>query len=212
MVYKIVVARYNENIEWLEPEKNNCIIYNKGNPLHLGINEIRIRNVGRESHSYLRYIIDNYDNLPDVVVFTQGNISDHRGNNDVQYLVKLKKEAQQYGKSRPFTSYRISREKSCFRPDFNKDNIHDGWFLPNNYKNNKPILFHTWFRRFIKKKYPDPIHVYTNGIFAVHKNLIRNRPKAFYKKMQCFLNHNSNPAEGHFFERSWYYIFKKPKK
>jgi hypothetical protein len=212
MVHKIVVARYNENIEWLYPEKNNCIVYNKGNPLHLGKNEIMLRNIGRESHSYLRYITDNYDNLPDVVIFTQGDISDHRGNNDVQYLLQLKKEAKICGKSRPFESYRISQEKSCFRPDFNKDNIHDGWFLPNNYKNNVRVLFHIWFRKFIKKKYPNPIHVYTNGIFAVRKDFILCRPKQFYKNMLHFLNHHSNPTEGHFFERSWFYIFKKPKK
>ncbi len=28
--YKIIVARYNENINWLKDEMNNCIIYNKG--------------------------------------------------------------------------------------------------------------------------------------------------------------------------------------
>ena len=28
MQYKIVVARYNENINWLKNEMNNCIIYN----------------------------------------------------------------------------------------------------------------------------------------------------------------------------------------
>ena len=35
MSYKIVVARYNENIEWLNSEKSNCIIYNKGNKLNI---------------------------------------------------------------------------------------------------------------------------------------------------------------------------------
>ena len=28
MSYKIIVARYNENIEWLNSEMSNCIIYN----------------------------------------------------------------------------------------------------------------------------------------------------------------------------------------
>lgn len=44
--YKIVVARYNENIEWLQSEMDNCIIYNKGDPLHIQ-NEILLDNVGR---------------------------------------------------------------------------------------------------------------------------------------------------------------------
>jgi len=35
MSYKIIVARYNEDIEWLNSEKENCIIYNKGNKLNI---------------------------------------------------------------------------------------------------------------------------------------------------------------------------------
>lgn len=30
MSYKIIVARYNENIDWLNSEMKNCIVYNKG--------------------------------------------------------------------------------------------------------------------------------------------------------------------------------------
>ena len=59
--YKIVVARCSENISWLRSESNNCIIYNKGNQLNL-CNEIMLKNVGRESHTYLHYIISNYEN------------------------------------------------------------------------------------------------------------------------------------------------------
>jgi len=62
MSYKIIVSRYNENIDWLSAEMNNCIIYNKG--ISLGIsNEIMLQNVGRESETYLHYIITNYNNL-----------------------------------------------------------------------------------------------------------------------------------------------------
>ena len=68
MSYQIVVARYNEDIEWIAD--NNKIIYNKGILLNIN-NEYLLENIGRESETYLHYIIDNYDNLPDVVVFTQ---------------------------------------------------------------------------------------------------------------------------------------------
>ena len=54
--YKIIVARYNEDIDWLASEMHNCIIYNKGEKLGLS-NEICLPNVGRESETYLNYII-----------------------------------------------------------------------------------------------------------------------------------------------------------
>lgn len=73
MSYKIVVARYNENIDWLNDENDNCIIYNKGDKLGMD-NEILLDNLGRESETYLNYIIQNYHSLPDVVVFTQAKL------------------------------------------------------------------------------------------------------------------------------------------
>ena len=77
MSYKIIVARYNENIEWLNSEMDNCIICNKGPLLNID-NEILLHNVGRESDSYLNYIIKYYNELPSVLVFTQAIISDHK--------------------------------------------------------------------------------------------------------------------------------------
>lgn len=58
MSYKIVVARYDEDIEWLTSEMQNCLIYNKGALLNIP-NEIPLENVGRESETYLNYIVAN---------------------------------------------------------------------------------------------------------------------------------------------------------
>lgn len=102
--YKIVVARYNENISWLNSEMSNCIIYNKGNKLDIN-NEILLENVGRESETYLHYIITNYDNLPDVVVFTQAGISDHVDRDYVNYLICIKNSAMRNSKSQNFLTH-----------------------------------------------------------------------------------------------------------
>jgi len=55
--------------------------------------------------------------------------------------------------------------------------------------------------------YPNPINIYQNALFAVKKELILNKPLEYYKKLILEVNHHINPTEGHFFERSWYYIF-----
>lgn len=55
MSYNIIVARYNENVEWTKQFKN-VIIYNKGNKLNGGYNQIFLDNVGREGHTYYKYI------------------------------------------------------------------------------------------------------------------------------------------------------------
>jgi hypothetical protein len=204
MSYKIIVARYNENIEWLNPEMSNCIIYNKGNTLNL-CNEIRLENVGRESETYLHYIITNYDNLPDVVVFTQARIKDHTGSDDIRSLIKLKNKALCNSKSENFITHNDVTRNMHWRKDWNLRR--DGYYLKDNYKNNTPILFIEWFKHNIDTNYPNPIRIYRNAIFAVKKENITNKPIEYYKRLILEVNHHINPTEGHFFERSWYYIF-----
>ena len=79
MTISIIVARYNENVEWTK-QFPNVYIYNKGTPLGDGYNEILMTNVGREGHSYYKYICNNYENLEDYTIFLQGNPFDHSPN------------------------------------------------------------------------------------------------------------------------------------
>ena len=76
----IVIARYKEDLSWIDsiPSDYNVIIYDKSPANSKKIpNAIKLPNVGREAHTYLRYIVDNYNSLPDVTVFAQGNPFDH---------------------------------------------------------------------------------------------------------------------------------------
>jgi hypothetical protein len=204
MSYKIVVARYNEDIKWLNNEMPNCIVYNKGDKLNIE-NEILLENVGRESETYLQYIITNYNNLPDVVVFTQARISDHVGSNDIKYLLKLKDQALCHSKSKNFLRHNDTGKNIHFDKEWNLRN--NGYYLKDNYKDNKPITFLEWFQTNIDVNYPNPINIYVYGIFAVNKKKILNKPIEYYKKLILEVNHHINSTEGHFFERSWYYIF-----
>jgi len=233
--YKIVVARYNENIDWLYPLKENIIIYNKGNSLQsqywnttmtptttnnptttsnliTNVNYFEVTNMGRETETYLRYIIDNYHNLPDVICFTQGNIKDHRKGDPLIIIKNYIQEAFEQGYSNP-SSNDISKHPQ------------KGWLVKNwdrrpggkhvfssrpkmKFKNsNKITWWDDWFTEHIKKDYPKTFAVYLNGIFAVSRQKILNRPKSFYKNMILEVNHHVNPIEGHYFERAWYYIF-----
>lgn len=82
----IIISRYNEDLEWIyvllkETWINKCIIVNKGDDLpDLHSDKIQIiksENIGREGETYLSYIINNYEQLPDNIWFVQGNPFDH---------------------------------------------------------------------------------------------------------------------------------------
>lgn len=57
---KVVIAKYNEDTSWLTDLHFKYCLYDKSK---------NIPNVGREAKTYLRYIIENYDDLPPYVVF-----------------------------------------------------------------------------------------------------------------------------------------------
>ena len=73
----IIIARYKENIDWINeiklyPYINNIYVYNK-----FYQEDYILSNVGREAHTYLYHITHNYDNLNTVNIFLQGNPLDH---------------------------------------------------------------------------------------------------------------------------------------
>ena len=77
-----------ENIQWLLPIIDYVIIYNKGldNLDYIPKNKIiKCENIGREGGTYLKHIIDNYNNLDDYTIFIQGKIYDHIDINSIEY-------------------------------------------------------------------------------------------------------------------------------
>ena len=74
--YKLIVAKYKEDISWTQFfDIDNIVIYDKSdNPV---VNSIQRPNIGRESETFLHYILENYDNLFDFTIFVQGNPFGH---------------------------------------------------------------------------------------------------------------------------------------
>lgn len=184
----IVVSRYNEDIEWTR-QFDNLVLYNKGSSA-CAETEIKLPNVGREGHTYYTYIYDNYDNLPDYMVFLQGNPFDHSPNiiSDLKNIIQIEN-----------------------KPEF--------LFLGNQlitYMNKCPIKdsFQDHMIRIYKELFSTEIYsqqiIFTPGAqFMVSKKNILNRPREFYYKILKFLDYSSNPIEGYVIEIFHKLIFTK---
>ena len=75
-----VVARFREDLAWLTGSAAAAasIVYDKSGDAVPGVLEwVPVPNAGRESETWLRYIIAHYDDLPEVVCFLQGNPFEH---------------------------------------------------------------------------------------------------------------------------------------
>lgn len=72
----VVVAKYKEDVGWTRSIKHNVIIYDKSENGPIA-GAIPLPNIGRETHTYLHHIVNNYDKLADYTIFLQGNPHDH---------------------------------------------------------------------------------------------------------------------------------------
>lgn len=77
---ELVVARYKEDISWLERVDFAVTVYNTGPRMDCTIRHVHVidmPNVKRESGAYLQHIVTRYDSLADVTFFCQGHPFDH---------------------------------------------------------------------------------------------------------------------------------------
>jgi hypothetical protein len=187
MNISIVVARYNEDVEWSK-QFSNIIIYNKGKPLIENFNQIFLDNVGREGHTYYKHIYDNYDNLADYTVFLQGNPFDHSPNlisNINNYINNKNLNIDFEFLSEEFATCNLT---GCY--------FHRG--LP---------LIETYEKLFGERKENMEFKFGAGAQFIVSKKKILQRPKEFYLKIIEMLNKNISPIEGHVIERFHKLIF-----
>lgn len=198
--YHIVVARYKEDPwVWLSKDDPYVKVYNKGGePMDRETTMKSLDNIGRESHTYLTYIVENYDSLPDVVFFTQGS-PDHTGGHPIEYFTKIKGKCSGNHHVTRGPYYTFDKDGHL------RDQVHYGSDL-------YPceLNFYDWFSRYISSEV-DPrgeITWYMGATFSVKSERIRTRSKEYYENLlDQFPKGHSNPEVGHFFERSWYYMF-----
>jgi hypothetical protein len=186
----IILARYEENINWIDAlkQKFRVFVYNKGSQLNIPnypIHKIEtLQNTGREPHTYLYHIITNYDELANRNVFLQGNPIPHN-TTIVEQLNSLDRFSEEI-------SFRAFTERSLIT-------FADG--DPYHYN-----LFCNKFRSIIPE-IPDKWFFDQGGCFLVSKDTIRLNPLDFYKQLYYFCN--KDPDAPWIMERIWRWVFIK---
>ncbi len=202
MSYAVVVARYNESIDWLRIfDAASIVIYNKGRMLGDKYKVIPMENKGLEVSAYLRYIVDNYDTLPDVVFFCQGAIHDHVF--DMRRSALFEKYID-LGEKMCSQSWTIGQVDSGFEAGrlryWNGELADAGMDVEE--------FFHEYVDSDPMINLRDGYKIYNAAIFSVRRELIGSRPREYYQRLlEMPALAYQRPEVAHFFERSWYYIF-----
>lgn len=200
MKVEYVIAHYKEDLEWLMPVRNQAHIYHKGEN-KISLNDFKLvktlPNIGREGHTYLKHIVDNYDHLADITFFLQGHIDDHiyPGNSPRKMLSDTLSQGVSFANNVfTYSSWGFARE----------------WLESNHFKNMtfSKYTFGAYWEYIFKRKHPEQISISYGGCFAVTKEKIYKHPKEFYIRILNTMEDGSNPEVGHYLERMWVTIFK----
>jgi len=206
MTTGVVVAVYKEALDWIHqlPLTSHLYLYCK-DPSR-SIESLRnecgrpeatvtyLRNVGRESHTYLTHVITHYETLDDVILFVQGH-----PHTDVGRLSAYIEQAQ------------LTQRHS---DNFEVCNIHGtyyDWTL-HAYDGTLDITtpecrsLGAWFTTYVAPSFPSPVIWAMAAEFAVTRSCIQKRSLTSYQMIMPTLMH-VNPVAGHYCERSWFYIF-----
>ena len=185
----IVSSHYNEDLEWLKSQKSiPYVICSKTLPSPQC--DVKV-NKGREASAYLKYIIDNWDALPQYVAFVHGHKTAwHQAHEDLLEVIKCAKYKE-----------------------------HDFISLNHNYEDNRRFdekhpLFEFWtehFEPYLKRPMPKYVLHDCCAQFIVAKSRIKANPLEAYEHWYKATTEAENDWQvGVWFEYMWHVIFGEP--
>ncbi len=190
----LVIARYKENISWVEKFKSldhiQVTVYNK----HSGENQLP--NVGREAHTYVHHIIKDYDSPSEHYLFLQGNPFEHeKPKGTLEDLI-----------------LNYSKYTSVGYQSLNEELSQDLNALPGSLKEGLPIGF-LYEKIFGENTSPQVFEFSPGACFFVKGKLINNLTKEQWIQLYQYLSRSFWTVEAWVIERLWKtFFYEKSKK
>ncbi|KAF4764258.1 hypothetical protein N7455_003677 [Penicillium solitum] len=201
----VVASMKSDDTSWLSeyfPDwtKSIYVVDDKDAPLTV------TRNKGRESMVYLTYIIDNYDNLPDTMLFIHSKR--YQWHNDDPYydgIPPLRNVQIPYIQEQGYVNLRCVWTLGCpieIRPhtDTHRSNVHAGEYFKNGFMELFPGI-----------PVPEEVGVSCCAQFGVSRAKVLERPRSDYERFRTWLADTplEDDLSGRIMEYSWHMIFGK---
>lgn len=202
----LILSRFKEDVSWI----NSCcdkfekiFIFNKSSDLIENIkckNIIicNLKNVGRETDTYLRFIIDYYDMIVNnkdeyIYIFSQAYPFDNSPN----FLQNI--DNFNFEKDTFLHLSNIKASEPKFAVKMRDISVPNGLPIINYYN-------HLFFKENMNLE-NETFLIFCNGLWMVSSKNLLFRKIEFYKYCLSLLKTSINPYEGFVFERLWQFIF-----
>jgi hypothetical protein len=195
----VVMSLYNDDISWLKDYTDNYVILNAGEPRE---GTIQVPHTGYNVHAYTQWIVDNYDNLPETVMFIKGTIFtkcisreefDKVCNNKV-FTPLLKKD------------HKVDGAINKYSEDGMYNETNNSWYI-NHYPHEK-VHSYRQFSELMGLSNPEYLTFAPGACYIVPRENILKHTREFYQKLASLMDYHATPSESHMVERALYEIWK----
>lgn len=201
----IVITNYNTDPSWVMEYTDDYIIYDRSSDksciANIPVHKVKhVENIGSDNYDRMKYIIDNYDNLPDVVQLLRGRLFKYITKEEYEVLKDNKTFTPLLTKGHPTDDF------NCFYRDGIYWERNDGWYLEI-----IPIK-----DKLVAKEMATLLGI--NGMkylpfapgcnYILPKENILKHPKELYEKLLKYLEWHVWPAEAAILERGLYTLWK----
>jgi Protein of unknown function (DUF3431) len=196
------ISYFDGDISWVESIcGNNYVIYAKGQvPLKSNNQTVIIPNVGYNIYSYLTYIIDHYDSLPERIVFCKNNVFERHVSREV-FMSKCSKKIFTPIEE-PDRWDRINFPTSVISSDGGYLELNNNWYVTG-YNRRYFSSFDVYYKfLFEGARRPDYLRFAPGANYLVPREHILIRSRNFYINLREFVSHSQLSCESHFVERS----------
>jgi len=237
---EVVVARFREDPSWTSKYASPNVsftIYNKGPALIEQVRAVPLPNVGRESHTYLWHIVQNYDKLAPWTVFTQGSepawgyrngdpssghltdkidfkdyLVPHRNGGDSFFAISgvTHLPSGMQATRLGMLSDKFEELSNSICPEGGAKGWGAWWLEPEHphHAHGKRML--DFYHRFVAEDSSEEsvtLGFVQGARFAMSRARIHARPLEFYKALLQKVSASESPLEGYFLEGSWVDVF-----
>jgi hypothetical protein len=202
----ICISNYNNDVSWIKNYPNDYIIYDRSDDdsYVTGLKYKKTPNIGYNIYDMFRFIIENYNNLPEFTTFCKGNIFPRHISKE--YFEKMMNNKY----FNCLFDHTLHKEGNfnIFSSEGNYCELNNNWYM----FDGKPYRYFSSYNDFIKYFFKNPVlPIYITfcpgANYVVPKQNILKYPVKFYELLIELLSHSKLAAESHLLERALYTIW-----
>lgn len=194
------ISSYGQDCSWVKDYTDNFVIWEQHGHIKNPLPHIKVSHMGSDIHDKFSWIIQNYENLPEIVIMLKANL--------FKYITR--EEFDKVKDNKIFTPLLTQNHKVyepiCRYVDGMYEEINNRWYLASHPCKNEMVSMELMVMLGISDK--QYVRFAPGSNYILPKENILKHSKEFYQKLRSYLEWDVYPGEAQLMERGLYYLWK----